>query len=307
LIHESDYRPPGRIHIGEHLVPESELVKTGLYTDWLQPQHLHHRLCAVLSRERATAIFLEVMRPREGSRFDQHDIERCRLLLPHLQRMLRMRHRIAELETERDAALQTLDHLPWGVVLVDRRGNRLVANRCAQEILLAGDGLTLQGGTLRAVLADETARLERLLSSALNGIGDRAPGASDTLSITRPPGSHPLSVRVIPLHTKQETRMDRVPAAAVFISDPDMPLDSNEQHLRELYALTAVEARLAAWLSRGKSVDEAAGAMGVTVNTARAYLKRIYHKTGVRRQSELVRLLLLGLTRLSGDQHRTTY
>jgi DNA-binding CsgD family transcriptional regulator len=47
--------------------------------------------------------------------------------------------------------------------------------------------------------------------------------------------------------------------------------------------------------------------MGVTVNTARAYLKRIYHKTGVRRQSELVRLLLLGLTRLSGDQHRTTY
>jgi DNA-binding CsgD family transcriptional regulator len=71
--------------------------------------------------------------------------------------------------------------------------------------------------------------------------------------------------------------------------------DSNEQHLRELYALTVVEARLAAWLSQGKSVEEAAAAMGVTVNTARAYLKRIYNKTGVRRQSELVRLLLLAL------------
>ena len=32
--------------------------------------------------------------------------------------------------------------------------------------------------------------------------------------------------------------------------------------------------------------------MGITVNTARAYLKRIYDKTGVRRQPELVRVLL---------------
>ena len=71
--------------------------------------------------------------------------------------------------------------------------------------------------------------------------------------------------------------------------------------MRELYALTVVEARLAAWLAQGKSVHEAAAAMGITVNTARAYLKRIYDKTGVRRQPELVRVLL-SLPRL--NQHR---
>ena len=42
-----------------------------------------------------------------------------------------------------------------------------------------------------------------------------------------------------------------------------------------------------------------------TVNTARAYLKRIYGKTGVRRQPELIRLLLLGLPRLRKDWHQT--
>jgi DNA-binding CsgD family transcriptional regulator len=66
-----------------------------------------------------------------------------------------------------------------------------------------------------------------------------------------------------------------------------------------------VEARLASWLSQGKSVEEAAAAMGITVNTARAYLKRIYGKTGVRRQPELIRLLLLGLPRLRQDWHET--
>jgi DNA-binding CsgD family transcriptional regulator len=38
--------------------------------------------------------------------------------------------------------------------------------------------------------------------------------------------------------------------------------------------------------------------MGITINTARTRLKRIYNKTGVRRQPELVRRLLLGLPRL---------
>jgi DNA-binding CsgD family transcriptional regulator len=55
------------------------------------------------------------------------------------------------------------------------------------------------------------------------------------------------------------------------------------------------------WLLQGKSVEEAAAAMGVTVNTARTRLKRIYNKTGIRRQPELVRRLLLGLPRLRRD------
>ncbi len=45
--------------------------------------------------------------------------------------------------------------------------------------------------------------------------------------------------------------------------------------------------------------------MGITVNTARAYLKRVYDKTGVRRQPELVRLLLLSVPGLSQDSQHT--
>jgi DNA-binding CsgD family transcriptional regulator len=306
LSNESDYHTAGAIHVGEQLVPEVELVKTEFYTEWLKPQDLHHRLCAVLSRDRATAVFLEVMRARGWARFDQNDIERCRWLVPHLQRVLKIRSHIARLRTERDAALDTLDHLPWGVVLVDKQGGRLAANRCAQEILLAGDGLTMQGNTLRAALSHETARLDHLLRRSLNGAGDPAFDAAGAISITRSSGAHPLSVRVVPLRTKPDALTDAAPAAAIFISDPDLQLDSDEHHLRDLYALTAVEARLAACLSQGKSVDEAATTLGVTVNTARAYLKRIYNKTGVRRQPELVRLLLLGLTRLSEDQRHKT-
>jgi DNA-binding CsgD family transcriptional regulator len=306
LARERDYRPPGTIHIGEQLVSEPQLMRSRFYTEWLGPQNLHHRLCAVLSREGATAVFLEVMRPREWAGFAAGDIDRCRVLLPHLQRALRTRRRLAELEVERDAALRALDQLPWGVVFVDEHGHRLAANRHAQEILVAGDGLTARGNTLRAELADETARLEELLTSALDRTGEKRSRAGGTLSITRPSGAHPLSVAVVPLHIEIENLGERGPIAAIFVADPDLPLDSHEQHLRALYALTAGEARLASWLLQGKSVDEAAAAMGITVNTARAYLKRIYNKTGVRRQPELMRLLLLALPRLRRDRQEAT-
>jgi DNA-binding CsgD family transcriptional regulator len=251
-------------------------------------------------------VFLEVLRPREWAGFAQNDIDRCRLLLPHLQRALRMRRRMVELEVERDAALRALDQLPWGVVFVDEHRNRLAANRHAQEILVAGDGLTAQGNTLRAELADETVRLEQLLNRALDRTCKARSRAGGTLSITRPSGAHPLSVAVVPLHIEIAAPGERGPIAAIFVADPDLPLDSHEQHLRELYGLTAGQARLASGLLQGKSVEAAAAAMGITVNTARAYLKRIYDKTGVRRQPELVRLLLLGLPRLRRDRHEAT-
>jgi DNA-binding CsgD family transcriptional regulator len=304
LARERDYRLPGTIHLGEQLVPEHELVRTKFYTEWLAPQGLHHRLCAVLSRDDATAVFLEVMRSREADAFDDDDIERCRLLLPHLQRALRMYRRMAALEVQRDVAFRTLDQLPWGVMLVDKQRKRLATNRHAEELLIAGDGLTARGNTLRAELADETARLERLLSDALDRSGRE--GVSGTLSITRASGA-PLNVVVVPLHIKPEKFAEQGPIAAIFVTDPDMPFHSSQyrQQLRELYALTPGEARLATWLVQGKSVEEAAAAMGVTINTARGYLKRIYQKTGVRRQPELMRLLLLGLPRLREDRPQT--
>jgi DNA-binding CsgD family transcriptional regulator len=306
LSRERDYRRPGIVHVGEHLVPEHELLSTRFYTEWLEPQRLHYRLCAVLSREEATAVFLEVMRPREAAPFGHDDIERCRLLLPHLERAVRIYRRMAALEIERDVAFRALDQLPWGVMFVDKHRKRLTTNRHAQELLIAGDGLTARDNTLRAELADETARLERLLSDALDRSGRG--GASGTLSITRPSGAPPLNVVVVPLHIKTERFTEQGPIAAVFVTDPDMPLHSSnqQQQLRELYSLTAGEARFAAWLLQGKSVDEAAAAMGITVNTARAYLKRIYQKTGVRRQPELMRLLLLGLPRLRVERHQTS-
>jgi DNA-binding CsgD family transcriptional regulator len=60
---------------------------------------------------------------------------------------------------------------------------------------------------------------------------------------------------------------------------------------RALFGLTAPEARLAATLATGLPLRESGAALGVTYNTARTYLDRIYRKTATSHQGRLVALL----------------
>jgi DNA-binding CsgD family transcriptional regulator len=62
--------------------------------------------------------------------------------------------------------------------------------------------------------------------------------------------------------------------------------------MRKLYKLTPAEGRIADLLLEGLEVREVSQRLGVTLETARFHVKRVLAKTGVRRQSELVRLML---------------
>jgi len=58
-------------------------------------------------------------------------------------------------------------------------------------------------------------------------------------------------------------------------------------------------AQLVELLCQGSSLDEAAVARGVTMNTARSQLKQVFAKTHTSRQSELVRLVMSGVASIA--------
>jgi DNA-binding CsgD family transcriptional regulator len=69
--------------------------------------------------------------------------------------------------------------------------------------------------------------------------------------------------------------------------------------IARLFGLTSAEARLAALLADGMSLAEAAAALAISEGSARTYSKRIFAKTGVSRQAELVRLVLKSVAALA--------
>jgi DNA-binding CsgD family transcriptional regulator len=92
------------------------------------------------------------------------------------------------------------------------------------------------------------------------------------------------------------------PLAVVFIADPERQKSAGADLLIQLYGLTPKEAALAARLSEGKSIEQAAEEMGMKYQTARTHLRHIFSKTETSRQTELL-LLISRLPDGKPDRH----
>jgi PAS domain-containing protein len=74
--------------------------------------------------------------------------------------------RIGAREARRSAAEETLDRMPFGIILLDAGGRVLFLNRADEALVVAVDGLAVSSGTLRAAGPRDTAALRRLISEA---------------------------------------------------------------------------------------------------------------------------------------------
>ncbi|MFE0758861.1 helix-turn-helix transcriptional regulator [Inquilinus sp. NPDC058860] len=178
-----------------------------------------------------------------------------------------------------------LDWLDLGVMIVDAAARPIRLNRRAGAIVARADGLYATPFGITTAIPEETGRLRQAIAMATAG------GAR--LRLTRPSGSPPLLVTVIPVRTGGDA--DGRPAApwvALFVMDPGGASTPSPGLLQELFGLTAAEAVFAAEISRGDGLQAVAERLAIAPSTARTHLTRIFEKTGTRRQAELVWLLM---------------
>jgi DNA-binding CsgD family transcriptional regulator len=290
---------PLSVVTGEDILPHAELMRTEFYQHYLRPQRLLHRLCGVASRSGPEFWYLTAARRPGQPTFGEVDRRSLARMLPHLERALELKWQFARERSTRHALLDVLDQLPTAIVVVDAEAYPVMINAAAEGILAMGDGVQVNGKRLEALWHVERARLGQLIASACaNGKGS---GAGGHLTITRPSGCQPFLVMVSPLPRTYRDRAGRQKrVAAVIIKDPQVASHASigsRREIAELYELTRAEGRLLDLILDGLGLFEAAERLGVSRNTARTHMKRIYAKTGARRQAELIRRL----THLTGN------
>lgn len=91
----------------------------------------------------------------------------------------------------------------------------------------------------------------------------------------------------------------RSAAVIVYVSGDRRSQADRCEQLVDLFGLLPSEARLAWLLAQATSISEAAETLGITVETARNYSKKIYAKTGARGHAELVRVIMTSVLALS--------
>ena len=193
-------------------------------------------------------------------------------------------------EITNSLGLAALDHLSLSVIVVDAAGRVLLTNKSGGKLLSAGDGLSMSAGEIcRASNATISEKLHHLIKKAAADLPDDEHD-SYVVAVERPSQKRAYSILAAPL--KAPFSDDAEPLVALFVSDPDnQPLPSPSA-ISGLFGLTPAEARVVHELIKGSSLDEAANNAGVTVSTARTYLKQVFSKTNTNRQAELVKLVL---------------
>jgi DNA-binding CsgD family transcriptional regulator len=177
----------------------------------------------------------------------------------------------------------------------------LSINRAARALLDTRDGLRLRAGALSASDAEAERALRALIASCA-GDGSTPTGCGGNIALPRGPSRLPLNVLVTPI--RPETAMAAMPwtfpqraVAIVLVSDPETEIQARVESLRERFGLTPAEATLALEIAKGDGRQATADRLGITLGTARSHLSKIFDKTGVTRQAELVRLLFSAVKR----------
>ena len=294
LNQEEYFRSPGAVWSSQQILPDDELVKTDYYRDWLAPQDLLHHLFGVLDRRRSVVTYLVFGRSERAGPFSESEIALLRDLLPKMQRGFQAGQAFRKAQNIQRVAMEALDAMPMGIVLLSGTGGVVGANLTARRIIDSGEVLSIAEGGLWVDWGWRKLRFRDLISRE-GGRGRRNRAEEvPAFSVPRSPGQKPLSILVVPVGEQDKPEAEEKPVAIVFVGDPDRPVEIDPARISEIYGLSRAEARVVALLARGYRLDQVAEALGVAYETVRKHLKQVFGKTGTARQAELVRLLVTG-------------
>ncbi|TYL80330.1 helix-turn-helix transcriptional regulator [Bradyrhizobium cytisi] len=288
-------RTPGEVFTIGDFITRDEFTRSDFYNEWWQPGGFDTEPLTtnLLVDHNATGI-LTSHRPSNLSPYDDKARRLFATLAQHLVRAVAIQRRTHQVDIAGRAALAGLDGLDQGFILADAQARPIFVNRRAHEWLDAADGIVIDAGALSAITSDDGRCLQTLVGSCSIDNPDRIGGE---MSLRRLPGRMPLHVQVTPVGSDwAESSVSLASgwrsSAMVLITDPEPDARSRLDALRARYGLTRAEAAFALEIVKGGGRKATAERLGIADGTARSHLSKIFDKTGVGRQAELVRLLL---------------
>jgi DNA-binding CsgD family transcriptional regulator len=176
-----------------------------------------------------------------------------------------------------------LDSLDMAVFLVDIRLRLLHVNAAAVALAQGDAPLHLQDGRL---VQNGSGSLCRIVHAVLQA----EPGAHEPQSLcVEQRCGRPLLLTVSRFLPSAGLAWLQ-PCAIVMARDPATHRLARSM-LQQLFGLTSAEAGVAQALAHGEALEDIAAALEISVHTVKAHLKKLFLKTGTRRQAELVALL----------------
>ena len=173
------------------------------------------------------------------------------------------------------------------VLLVDRRGRVLDASPHVEAALDSIGGARLSCGRLVLEDADSHTRYRQAVR---DGVDRSVSGRPPRLRRIPLAGSRRQDAEIVVQPGESDPTCSALdPGTCVVLIEAGADPLWSWAGFRAQHRLTQSEAALIELLARGESLRSASEQRGLTFETARTYLKRVFAKTGARRQADLLR------------------
>ncbi|HEY1606841.1 MAG TPA: helix-turn-helix transcriptional regulator [Allosphingosinicella sp.] len=261
------------------------LFRHPIYVEWATPQGLSDMMALWLARDSDTVGSMAFGWAAAAGSIGDREVRIARMLVPHAQRAATI-NRLLDLAALRDATFGALfDTLDAPVLVVGADLKIVHANRAGRMLIGRGGALRLRGGTLTTT--------DRGTHHALDAAIRDATG--DITALGRKGFGIPLkdvdgdvgALHVLPLRPDHPGGRRH---AAIFVARACAAPSPAKSVVEALFGLTPAETAVFQQVAGGHDVPRAAARLGIAPSTVRTHLLRVYDKTGVRRQADLVRL-----------------
>lgn len=275
--------PLGYITYGSGAVDQTHYFQSSFYRDWQLPAGYADNLGISLARRNGEFVLLSLPRDLQRGLYTPDDMAIIRPYVQHLVRAFNIWLRLYGAETKADWMDEALDQIGKGLIILGEERVILYANKSAEKLLLASEGLRRSNFRLLAATQAIQDRLDSILQQFEHGVADET--TQYGFSIARGENRPPLYVRVQPpLGVKPGQRSFGLPKAVAFLHlvDPEERDLPDASLFGQAHNLTSGEQRFLAALIATESVIEAARMLAISEATARTHTQRICAKTGAR-------------------------
>ncbi|MBO1073531.1 helix-turn-helix transcriptional regulator [Roseomonas marmotae] len=266
----------------QHLYTPEELARSRFHREFLHQHGLGWCAGTVINPPSGDQLILTVERGRDDGPVPETAIAKLDILRPHLARAALLS---ARLRLERaNAAVVALEMLGLPAAMISAAGRGLAINSFLAELVPA----VLQDRQERLVLSNRIADLSLTAALMAMRTGDGSGPRSIPLPATqeRPP----MVAHLVPVRGAARDVFSQAMALLVLTPVRHGTVVAAEV-IQGLFDLTPAEARVAHGIGTGRTAEELARSLGISVETIRKHIAAVLTKTGLPRQAALVGLL----------------
>lgn len=281
---------PGRAYSNSELLIAGQEAHDIFYRDFLIPCGMRTMRMMRITTPAGLDAWLILSSPDQP--FGDDIKTRLEALAPFLQRTLRIAMDRERQRISGAASGHALQRLSFGWMTLDRQGRTLEADDfCTAFLETSRLIMRTRGGKLRL----SEPRANDALQAAIANIAFDSDRRAHAIRVSEDPWTEVLLVP----YASSELGAALPARMIAYVHSDTHSAGAREEQMVQLFNLLPSEARLALVLAKGVTISEAAQQLGLTVETARNYSKKIYSKVGARGQAELIWIMMSSILAIS--------